>query len=141
MISFKEYIEEAYIKPKSSKEKDEIRTQIGSSSHDHVNKQLQHLSNPKNFKSALSKAKVQHYDQKKIRNVDNTDASEKGSFKSLHPDKQKRVSNIFKKSKSIETPIILRHKETGHEHLLAGNTRATYGIQKRKRIKASVIEY
>lgn len=142
MKSFKEFISEIYwIKPKSSKEQSEIGYQIGSSSHAHVNKQLKHLSDPKKFKSALSKAKIKHYTQDKIKKVDNTDAADKGAFKQLHKQKQKRVSNIFKKSRSVETPVILKHKKSGHEHLLAGNTRATYGIQKRKKMKASVIEY
>ena len=130
-----------WVKPKSSKEQSEIGFQIGTSSTPEVNKHLNHLSNPKNFKTALAKAKVQHYDINKIKNVDNTDAADKNSFSQLNKQKQKRVSNIFKKSRSVETPIILKNKESGHEHLLAGNTRATYGIQKRKKIKASVIEY
>jgi hypothetical protein len=142
MKTFKEYISEIYwVKPKPNKEQSEIGFQVGSSSHAHVNKQLKRLSDPKKFKSSLSKAKVINYNQNKIKNVDNTDAADKGAFKQLNKQKQKRVSNIFKKSRSVETPIILKHRETGHEHLLAGNTRATYGIQKRKKIKASVIEY
>ena len=141
MLRFKEFIEEMYIKPKSNTEEKEIPFQIDSSPHEHVNNQLRHLSNPINFKNALANSKIENYDVDKMKKVDNTDAADKGSFKSLNPTKQKRVSNIFNKGRSIETPIILRHKDSGHEHLLSGNTRATYGIQNRGKIKASVIEY
>ena len=142
MKTFKEFIEETYIKPKAKAEIGEVpfqRKVQGFPSH--VHKQLDHISNINNFRKALSSAKVKHYDAKKIKNVDNTDAATPKEFKKLHPTKQKRVAKIFNKGRGVETPIILKHKESGHEHLLSGNTRATYGMKRSKRIKASVIEY
>ena len=38
--------------------------------------------------------------------------------------------------------VILHHKESGHKHLVAGNTRLTHGVQDRKeKVPVHTIEY
>ena len=55
----------------------------------------------------------------------------------------KSIDKNAKKGKgSIEKPIILHHKETGHKHLLAGNTRLTAGVQDHKaKVAVHTLEY
>lgn len=142
MLSFKLFISEIWIKPKAETERKEIPFQANVKEFpDHVRHQLNYLANPNNFKRALSSAKIEQYDAEKVKNVNNTDASDPNSFKGLNPEKQKRVTGILNRNRGVETPIILRHKETGHEHLLSGNTRATGAMNISRGFKASVIEY
>lgn len=134
-------MEVMYIKPKSSSEIDEIPHQAQMDGiPGHLQNQLHHLSSPSAFRASLSKAKLETYDANKIQGVQNTDATEPDSFSKLDKNKQDRVKKAFRGT-SVETPIILRHKESGYEHLLAGNTRATYAMKKFGKFKASVIEY
>lgn len=120
---------------------------------DHLYNQLQYLSNPENFRSALAGGHAETYSKKKFwkNRVGNTEASvkrrqtAKDAVSTLEPAKQKRASNLIRAGVhgqgSVEMPIILRHKGSGHEHLLAGNTRATTAIAKGHNVRAHVIEY
>lgn len=104
---------------------------------DHVHKQLEHLSNSDNYRKALQHSKVETYTHAKFkeRNTQNTDAGQswERTKRGMDPGKRARAEQSgIKKS-----PIILRHKESGYEHLLAGNTRASSN----QSVKAQVIEY
>ena len=131
--------------PQGTEEHDEVHMQLQAHKQGmnempaHAHKYLQHLADPDNYSKALSNARVETYNKSSVRNVSNTDASD--GISSLNPMKRKRVSSIYKQGK-ITSPIILRHKETGHEYLLAGNTRLTHGIHVAKKpVKVSVLEY
>ena len=98
--------------------------------HPDVHRALEHLSDPKNFQSALSKGTIERYTPKKFESVDNTDAGAKQS--ELRPliDREKLARARKQKSRGkSHPPIVLRihNKKTGEtkEHLLAGNTAAT----------------
>lgn len=141
-MRIKDIIHESWVKPRPENEFDEISYQTDDENLPRfVRKELEHLNNIDNFKDALSGAKIEKYNQDKVQNVNNTDAADPDSFQSLDSDKKKRVIELFKKDSDIETPIILRNIKTGHEHLLAGNTRATYAMKKFGHFKATVIEY
>lgn len=136
-----------FVRSKGREEHDEIHHQLnahknGSSTlSPHLHKYLQHISHYKNYKKALSSSSTETYSHHNIDRVDNTDASTHGSFKELHPLKKGRVEHVYKTGR-VSMPIIVRHKKSGHEHLLAGNTRLTYGIQKKKiPVKVHVMEY
>ena len=157
MLKFKSYIKEEikYHNPKHDAEHDEVHTQLEVPAGvypNHVTKQLKHLSNKKNYVSAMKKAKTTyvHHTDKDLGKIGNTDAAnEKGIHKIKEIDKEKRdrVNSQWQKAKnnkkySIEKPIILHHKETGHKHLLAGNTRFTAGVQDHKaKVAVHTLEY
>ena len=156
MLRFKSYIEEEikYHDPKHDAEHDEVHTQLGVPKGvypSHVTKQLKHLSNKKNFVSAMKNAKTTyvHHTDKDLGKMGNTDAADKrGIHKNPEIDKEKRdrVNSQWQNAKkgkgSIEKPIILHHKETGHKHLLAGNTRLTAGVQDHKaKVAVHTLEY
>ena len=104
---------------------------------DHLKKQLEHLSNSDNYNNALQHSKVETYTHAKFkeRNTQNTDAAQswERTKRSMDPDKRARAE----KGGIEQSPIILRHKQSGYEHLLAGNTRASANHS----IKAQIIEY
>lgn len=88
--------------------------------------------NKRSFHSALVGSKVERIERGT--EVGNSDIGNRSA--NLHPTKQNRVRRMIGRGEGIHRPIILRHKDpnTGeiHNHLLAGNTRATvvgYGIQ------------
>ena len=156
MLKFKSYIEEEikYRDPKHDAEHDEVRTQLGVPKGvypSHVTKQLKHLSNKKNYISAMKNAKTTyvHHKDKDLGKMGNTDAADKRGINDnydIDKEKRDRVNSQWKKAKkgegSIEKPIILHHKETGHKHLLAGNTRLTSGVQDQKtKVAVHTIEY
>tara|TARA_B100000131_G_C17686894_1_gene438928 strand:- start:32 stop:529 length:498 start_codon:yes stop_codon:yes gene_type:complete len=165
MIRFKSYIEEEikYRDSKPDAEHNEVHTQLDAHKviekeepkhkwPDHVVKQLKHLSNKKNFVSAMKKSKTTyvHHTDKDLDKINNSDVWDKKGIKgSEYIDKAKkdRVSKQFEKAKkdknfSIEKPIILHHKETGFKHLLAGNTRLTAGVHDHKdKVPVHTIEY
>ena len=164
MIRFKSYIEEEikYHDSKPDAEHNEVQTQIDTSKviekdepehkwPDHVVKQLKHLSNKKNFVSAMKKSKTTyiHHTDKDLDNINNSDVWDKKGTKGskyIIKSKKDRVSKQFEKAKngkgSIEKPIILHHKETGFKHLLAGNTRLTHGVHDMKdKVAVHTIEY
>ena len=137
----------SFVKPEGRGEHSEVLSQIKAhksgeiSLNHHTYKHLQHLSDPKNYDKALASSRMEKYTPEKVRRVENTDAAIKGSFTSLEPEKKGHVKAAYKNG-TVTTPLILRHKETGHEHLLFGNTRLTYGLQKKKKpVSVSVVEY
>ena len=156
MIKFKSYIGEEikYHDPKHDAEHDEVHTQLGVPKGvypGHVVKQLTKLKNKKNFVSAMKNAKTTyvHHKDKDLGKMGNTDAADKRGINKnpdIEKEKRDRVNSQWEKAKkgegSIEKPIILHHKETGHKHLLAGNTRLTSGVQDQKtKVAVHTIEY
>ena len=143
MISFKKFLlEYEWIRP-TDREHHEVKYQLKNYKYSipkHLYTKLKELSDKNIFSKEIDNAKKEIYDKEKIKKVDNTTASDGNSFEYLKKEKQKRVKTYFDNG-TIETPIILRHKQSGHEHLLSGNTRATYGIKKDGNFTATVIEY
>lgn len=118
---------------------------------DHLHAQLTHLSNRDNFSKALSGSKTEFYNASKFRKVNNTEAGTVGrrnlrrEVNNLDPDKLSRVKTQVSDSLaghgSVQRPVILRHKESGHEHLLSGNTRASFATSIGHPVSVHVIEY
>jgi hypothetical protein len=118
---------------------------------DHLHAQLTHLSSRDNFSKALSSSKTEFYNSSKFRKVNNTEAGIGGkrklrrAIKGLNPVKLSRVRTQISDASvgrgSLERPVILRHKESGYEHLLSGNTRSSLATSLGHPVSAHVIEY
>ena len=149
MLNFKNYmshINEGWVPPKPGEEPDEVKTQLDAANSgrmpasEHLKNQLNHLSDRNNFVKAVSNSKAEVFTPSKFKNVNNTDAGDpKRAIKGLDAEKLKRVKAGLDKAQT--SPIILRHKESGDEHLLAGNTRSTVNAAHGKSVVARIIEY
>lgn len=146
MKSFKQFLDEqGWIRSRGTEEHDEIhhQLQVHADGHmhlpDHLHKAMTHLSNPENYRKALAGSKRETYNPHKVRsnNVNNTDAGEKNRAKAIGGLDKNKVGRVGKNKAVERSPVILRHKASGHEHLLGGNTRMTM----HKNVKAHVIEY
>lgn len=143
MKTFKRFITEIVAgslsrntKLRGMEEHDEIHHQLAAHAEGHVqwhpdiHRALEHLSNPDNFKNALSNGVVERYTPEKFKDVGNTDAGMHLSKLpgSIDREKLKRAKEQLASGQS-HAPIILRthNKKTGEtkEHLIAGNTAAT----------------
>ena len=156
MLKFKTYIKEEinYHNPKHDAEHDEVHTQLDVPKNTypgHVHNQLKHLSNKKNFVSSMKNATTTyiHHTDKDLNKIGNTDVADKRGINKnpeIEKEKRDRVNKHWEEGKrglrSIEKSIILHHKESGHKHLLAGNTRLTSGVQDHKlKVPVHTISY
>ena len=137
MKTFMSYMEEASVKwkkPKHSDEHDEIHTQSKvkpGSYPDHVHHMLNKLKDKETYSKAMRKGKKMTVTRNSVKRMSNMDAAS-GFAKDQDHEKQKRVGSQFKKGK-VTKPVVLHDKDTGHTHLVAGNTRLVHNTHVNKK--------
>jgi len=131
MMSFRQYIMETNY-TKSSPEYSEIKVQRGHSEGP-LSKFMNSVSKRK-WRKHVQSGTHQTRSRKQMNNVNNF------SSEGIAQHKTDRVKKKFA-SGNVERPVILRHKESGHEHLVQGNTRASHGTKDDKHVGVTVVDY
>ena len=134
MMSFRQYIMEINY-TKSNPEYSEIKVQRGDSEEKpgHLSKFMNSVSKRK-WKRHVQSGTHQTRSREQMNNVNNF------SSEGIAKHKKARVRKKFA-SGNVERPVILRHKESGHEHLVQGNTRASHGTKDDKHVGVTVVDY
>ena len=160
MKSFNQFISEGssnkdkahhWVNPHHDDEHDEVHHQHKNLANDphtpgHVKHMINHLRDKKNYHKAMKSGKTTnvHHTDKDLHKIGNTDAANPHGMKGVEKEKRSRVEGQFKKSHKapMKKPIVMHDTNTGHKHLLAGNTRLTRGVQKAKtKVPVHTISY
>lgn len=144
MKTFNEFLTEDAIKPgwrrlSGTEEHDEVNHQLDAHErgdapvHPSIHKALKHLSDSKNYATAIQRSRTEVYNRQKLKKVENTTGGEgwTSGQKSLDRSKVARANQQAAQQKSgkktLPMPVIIRAKNrtTGEtvEHNLSGNTR------------------
>lgn len=137
MKSFKKFIEEMWTRPVAlgsrPNEYDEVQYQSSQSP------RLSSLNDVQKYRNAIRTGKEKIIPAYKWGKVNNTDAANRSAldFKNLDSLKQRRVTSQFARNK-VEMPIV--HQQSGQDdHLVAGNTRASFASARGKPVRALTI--
>tara|TARA_R100001594_G_C3898631_1_gene230240 strand:+ start:113 stop:517 length:405 start_codon:yes stop_codon:yes gene_type:complete len=134
MKSFYQYISEINY-TKSNPEYSEIKVQRG-----HSEEQPEHLSK---YMNSVSKRKWKKHVQSGTHQTRSREQMNRVNNFSSEGIAKHKIDRVRKKftSGSVERPVILKHKKTGHEHLVQGNTRASHGTRDDKHVGVTVVHY